>query len=198
MIGATYQRCSRGCGLICNHENVQDHERHCTGEERLEDCLGLPDVPNIRWHQTNAEETETANLPENLENLVVCVDDAYGPKTGPPSLIFCILSRRTAVQDSRPCGGGVSGVGRSLGVGGGHVVTFLFVAISTKPFLHCLSVLRWNLQDACDATLLSSSWNLPSALAGNRIVCARDFGSLVHGMARLACAQGAPPIQSDH
>ena len=125
MIGATYQRCSRGCGLICNHENVQDHERHCTGEERLEDCLGLPDVPNIRWHQTNAEETETANLPENLENLVVCVDDAYGPKTGPPSLIFCILSRRTAVQDSRPCGGGVSGVGRSLGVGGGARSDFL-------------------------------------------------------------------------
>ena len=67
MTGTKYQRCSRGCGLICDLASVKDHEEHCTGEERLEDCLGLPYVPNIRWHQTNAEETETANLLENLE-----------------------------------------------------------------------------------------------------------------------------------
>ena len=29
-------------------------------------------------------------------------------------------------------------------------------------------------------------------LQGNRLACARDFGSLVHGMAGLACARDAP------
>ncbi|CAL1155230.1 unnamed protein product, partial [Cladocopium goreaui] len=33
--GAVYQRCARGCGLVCDQTNLKDHEGRCTGEERL-------------------------------------------------------------------------------------------------------------------------------------------------------------------
>lgn len=91
MTGTVYQRCRVGCGLICDHADFQRHEARCTGEARLEDCLRLPYAPVITWHQTNTEETETANLLEdleNLENLVVCIVYAYGPKTCSAFLMF--------------------------------------------------------------------------------------------------------------
>ena len=33
MPGTKYQRCSRGCGLICDLASVEDHQKHCTGRE---------------------------------------------------------------------------------------------------------------------------------------------------------------------
>ena len=69
MTGTVYQRCRCGCGLICDHADLRRHEARCTGEARLEDCVRLPYAPVITWHQTNTEETETANLLEDLENL---------------------------------------------------------------------------------------------------------------------------------
>ena len=47
MTGAVYQRCARGCGLVCDQTNLKDHEGRCTGEERLENCLRLPYVSVI-------------------------------------------------------------------------------------------------------------------------------------------------------